>query len=1007
MPGANDLKYLISFDADSGGLDEAATDVERLAETLDELSGDPVEIGVEVGDLAESREEMERLTEALDEIGRNAEIAFDVDSGELRDAGEDVEDLREDLRRIDRERVRPELEDDDIRRAASEVMELQEELDRFDREQFVIEMEVDLEESKQRLKDLGDQLQDLEEFDLPGVRSEVLAEYQEVEQRIQGLEQDLRDVGAAADSVGSGGGLAPIANDADRASEGMGRLRSSSDQTRSVMANLTGNALQDLGELGGVAGSAGVAISQLAEYAVDGNISLSQLGQFAGPMLGVSAAIFGATKAMEAFGSRSERTAEQTQEVADAAIEAAGLLEVLDERVSSLEGSARSSGDVLEQFGASIITALTEAGDTGEIVKIQSALDTVGLSWEQLGETIAGLEADSESAMPTMLALTEAAGIPPEHVEAVAAMVHNIESLDDAALFLINTWGMEENAAIALVEQYREQIGALEQLNDAQQDNDWDDYAQKLLEVAAAADPATAALIAAAQAANPDAGAGEIWAEVAGQIDTLADATERWGRANQEIDPNDLRWALVRDGANALRQGVELTTTQLDALDALMNQYGQDEDWVLDQGLRLWEERQDSIEENRKKTGELKTETFDLAEAEREAADALAEMQAALDEVGRGLDEAADRGDAMTGVLTELGRVGELGQSQELIGFVGGLNGVVDALEDLDAATSRSEMAELDLVPDTWEEVLNMPEELAPVVQALGQFAGEVQREMSQAFEEGGAPGVIEWAANTRQAVIDSLPSDVTDEQVQEILSALGLLPEQVEMAIVLSNEERARGVIESMASAIAGLPLETQLQIAAVADTDPIAALELAIAALEAEGVEIPVELRALVDGLNGDIEALEPEPVPVPVEGDMLPITKAIDDFIGGDRKVPIEAEAEMETADRDLDDLREPRTADFHINLAQYAVQLLLMAALAAPRTAVVTAEAHTFAAENALDGLTVARSVAIDAFLRNFPTERELMNRLTGGKGYLRIPVDTVPRNIARLNGARPV
>lgn len=1003
--GVRDLTYLISFDAESGGLDDAATDVERLAQTLDELSGDPVEIDVEVGDLTDSAEEVDRISAALDQISDSAQFEFHVDARELNDATDDIEDLGDEIRKMERQRMQLDVDADEVERAASDVIELQEELDRFDREQFVIEMEVDLEESKQRLKDLGDQLQDLEEFDLPGVRSEVLAEYQEVEQRIQGLEQDLRDVGAAADSVGSGGGLAPIANDADRASEGMGRLRSSSDQTRSVMANLTGNALQDLGELGGVAGSAGVAISQLAEYAVDGNISLSQLGKFAGPMLGVSAAIFGATKAMEAFGSRSERTAEQTQEVADAAIEAAGLLEVLDERVSSLERSARSSGDVLEQFGASIITALTEAGDTGEIVKIQSALDTVGLSWEQLGETIAGLEADSESAMPTMLALTEAAGIPPEHVEAVAAMVHNIESLDDAALFLINTWGMEENAAIALVEQYREQIGALEQLNDAQQDNDWDDYAQKLLEVAAAADPATAALIAAAQAANPDAGAGEIWAEVAGQIDTLADATEQWGRANQEIDPNDLRWALVRDGANALREGVELTTTQLDALDALMNQYGQDEDWVLDQGLRLWEERQDSIEENRKKTGELKTETFDLAEAEREAADALAEMQAALDEVGRGLDEAADRGDAMTGVLTELGRVGELGQSQELIGFVGGLNGVVDALEDLDAATSRSEMAELDLVPDTWEEVLNMPEELAPVVQALGQFAGEVQREMSQAFEEGGAPGVIEWAANTRQAVIDSLPSDVTDEQVQEILSALGLLPEQVEMAIVLSNEERARGVIDSMASAIAGLPLETQLQIAAVADTDPIAALELAIAALEAEGVEIPVELRALFDELDGDVEGHEPPPVAVPVVCDMLPITKAIDDLTGEEKSVVVKGEADVDEVERDLDDAAKERTSPLNINIVQYAVALVLMQALASPRTATITAEAHTFAAENALDSAAAARAAPVDMFVRQRVTASDLTNIATGGQRAVRIPIDMYVRNSPRLEGKR--
>ncbi len=391
----------------------------------------------------------------------------------------------------------------------------------------------------------------------------------------------------------------------------------------------------------------------------------------------------------------------------------------------------------------------------------------------------------------------------------------------------------------------------------------------------------------------------------------------------------------------------------------------------------------------------------EAADAAREHAEALGEMQTAVDDVARSLDQVANRGDAFAAAMARFRDAGELGQSQELIGFVDGLHGLRDAIEELDKA---EDISDLDLVPDSWEEVLNMPEELRPVVDAIAGFADSVHTEMAQAFDAGGAQGVRDWSANTRQAIIDALPEGVTDEQVQEILGALGLLPEQVEIEIRLSNEDRARSVLDSIAGVIAGLPDYVQLRVAAIAEDDPIAALRTVVAEMQNAGIEVPVELELLLDDLQPDIEGLTPPPVTVPVEADTLPATKALDDIVADDRKVPIEADADTTDAERALDDTAKERSAPFAINILQLLVSKLLLDAVAAPRTATITADADTAIANVQLNNVARVRTAPIDGILRNFPSEQTLINHMTGGKGYLRIPVDTYPRNVARFGTA---
>lgn len=125
---------------------------------------------------------------------------------------------------------------------------------------------------------------------------------------------------------------------ATEAATGLDQVRASGDNSRSVLANMVGNSAQDLGALGGVAGTAGMAIGQLAEYATEGNISLSGLAKFAGPMLGVGAAVAAVTAVMEA----QKRAAEEMRKEIEA-------LKVVQESLA--QGDADTAAEkLLEQY---------------------------------------------------------------------------------------------------------------------------------------------------------------------------------------------------------------------------------------------------------------------------------------------------------------------------------------------------------------------------------------------------------------------------------------------------------------------------------------------------------------------------------------------------------------------------------------------------------------------------------------------------------------------------------
>lgn len=122
---------------------------------------------------------------------------------------------------------------------------------------------------------------------------------------------DMRAVGMTTEQVDANidsfrASLSQMANTADQAKARMGdldngvrRVGDSTDRSRSVMANFTGNAMQEIPGLTGAFGPLNMAIGQFAEYGAEGNINLKSMAGQVGPMAGIGAAIWYATKQME------------------------------------------------------------------------------------------------------------------------------------------------------------------------------------------------------------------------------------------------------------------------------------------------------------------------------------------------------------------------------------------------------------------------------------------------------------------------------------------------------------------------------------------------------------------------------------------------------------------------------------------------------------------------------------------------------------------------------------
>lgn len=205
------------------------------------------------------------------------------------------------------------------------------------------------------------------------------------------------------------GALDRLKGSADTASVGVDKVRDSGDQSRSVLANMVGNSTQDLASLGGVAGTAGMALGQFGEYATEGNISMQGLIKTAGPMVLITAAVMGATKALGAMKQGAEDVKRQTEmlvgvqgQLADGQYEAAArglaeeykgtifMLQKYGLGVQDLIAHMKGERDIRDELEGKI--RATEEGMTAENLQIGAINRNLGEAKEAWSKASAEVE---------------------------------------------------------------------------------------------------------------------------------------------------------------------------------------------------------------------------------------------------------------------------------------------------------------------------------------------------------------------------------------------------------------------------------------------------------------------------------------------------------------------------------------------------------------------------------------------------------------------------------------
>ena len=742
------------------------------------------------------------------------------------------------------------------------------------------------------------------------------------------------------------------------AKKGTDDLSDSARGANSAMANMVGNATQDLGALGGVAGSAGVAIGQMSEYAADATLAgeglgsaLGSMAKVAGPIAILSAGIGIATKLFGDFQKRQQEVAENTRETAEAMAEITGAAEDLENQLTGV-------GETAEDFG-DILLASLGADNLGDAL---TAAHELGIEVTDLGDIIAGLgEKGTTAGFEQFVSLIEE-GTGVSRTAAVAIAELLAEAGTSFSTFL---QAAQDDMRINQ-ELTGDQIKDLEtifklygQITQVAKDTDINKAAQKQLDLL---DDTVEGLEAIQDARDRLADQGILdpsAIEIASEIyDANIGVARSLDNINTALDESAAKLRVQE----ALWGAVIADMTDQDGIigtaDGATDAYNQ-----LQTELGLTNEEMDELVQQK-----VDEHMAEAAEAAAELALELQEANEAAADAARELGTVTARADAFAAAMertaTALGRM----ETDELIGFVDGMHGMGDALAE--ANKEGIDFAKIDIVPDTWEEVLAMPEELRPVVEAIGGFAESVNSEMGEAFAADGAPGVREWAGNTRQAVIDEISAmglGVEEEAalIEQTLTELGLTDVQIEAAITLAGEEQARQALDIFASDIEDLPDDVEFHVKTLmANGEFIAALELINQERIRQGQD------PIVIGTDVDTSATttELDTATAPRTVDIIPrVVKEAGTASRAsepeEQTVTITAVAETADADAELDEVADPRIAQFLTYYGPPAANAeKALDAVADPRTAIFHTSYGTAAinADAALDAVADPRT-----------------------------------------------
>lgn len=202
------------------------------------------------------------------------------------------------------------------------------------------------------------------------------------------------------------------------------------DGTRNAFANLVGNTAQDVSGLGGAFSSLGVAIGQVAEFTADAaneggglTAALSGAASFAGPMLALAAAGYAVTKVMGDMKQKAEESKAANDALLSSFVKGAGSL---DEWAKTLDDAVGvGAADKVETFNKVIKDTLDK---TGDLDKTAVAMGQLGLSTDDLGQSIGDADTDFTSFSKNLLLQR---GYSQEAADAMTWLVNNNEKLGD------------------------------------------------------------------------------------------------------------------------------------------------------------------------------------------------------------------------------------------------------------------------------------------------------------------------------------------------------------------------------------------------------------------------------------------------------------------------------------------------------------------------------------------------------------------------------------------------
>ena len=973
---------------------------------------------------------------------------------QLNDAMRQIQRLQKELQELRRTAEKPIDVEVDATKAERSVNDLLKTVQKLSGEDAEIILALRGAEIQQEINDIRVDLATLNSTD---------AEIEIEIARLAELNGDLDQIKGAIKEVDAAKAEVTITADTTQATQGMAKARGEIDQiprsaggANSALANMYGNVAGEAGAVFGAIGPVNVAIGQMAEYAADAKFAgeglgsaLGSMAKVAGPIAALSAGLFVLSKAMEAASTKSKLAEETTAATSEAAAEASGNIDLLEGSIAALVETAFAGDDAISQLGASILQGLVTEDNITEIAKVNTALGALGLTAQDLGPIIVGLADDQKAldsafddgvrtyqdlaaVVPNVTKALQEVGLG-EYADEVGIAILRTDDLGAAQeelerIFFDQGMSVDDAQAKAqeLIKTYGQEIAAVEQLDDVQENNRLNDFADTQLDLAAAADIATAALIGEIEAANRDWTSFQVWAELLRiqedlpkPVDAATEALERQAEATARI--NRLNEQYVEDLDAAVGVGQEyadeqnrMTITSDELANVLLS---------LEDPLTILPEKWETlisqiaagnfdifnsiglINELAHATNLDAEEVVKLADAEAKLREEKLNEQlkadaAALLEFDRAV---ADLGDTIADIdLDDIANISGALESEfnKVDDIFAGLKFDVDFQPALNEALKGLDSfgPDLQTLADEWANILegkpidifgNVRADDAEFQEKIAALTNLVQEGAVNAFDQGGVA-----AANTFVQSTAAQIAAATGLDISEVYRIMGLPPDGridtfIKPQIDAEAKADALAILDSLMGVDPDNPVLAYISLQVqTGDIEPQVGEAMALLLAKKYGIDVEAKLAEFTPEQLAEAQAelaawFGGNPVAVPTELDPEGAETGAQGLRQAEEDEPITFDSDLATdkAEQDANKFKDKkRETTVDVGLATLVAAALLTTFIAQPRTAEITAEANVALANLLLNLTARDRTSDINVRLPNYFDAEGDLNRL---------------------------